>query len=131
MDIGSELHLQGVHPDLVRVVRAASQLPQPFRVICGMRGLEAERRAVATGHSETMHSRHLPGTAGYACAVDVAALEQGQISFALGHELEVFGAIAAQIKAAAAQLQVPLEWGGDWTSLKDWGHFQLPWAQYP
>ena len=39
--------------------------------------------------------------------------------------------IAHAMKAAAAALGVPIEWGGDWKTLKDWGHFQLPWAQYP
>jgi peptidoglycan L-alanyl-D-glutamate endopeptidase CwlK len=43
----------------------------------------------------------------------------------------LYQAIARAMKAAADQLDIPLEWGGDWKALKDWGHFQLPWAQYP
>ena len=30
------------------------------------------------------------------------------------------------MKACAADLGVPLEWGGDWKTLKDGPHFQLP-----
>jgi peptidoglycan L-alanyl-D-glutamate endopeptidase CwlK len=35
------------------------------------------------------------------------------------------------MQSAAKDLNVPLEWGGDWTSLKDGPHFQLPWKDYP
>lgn len=33
--------------------------------------------------------------------------------------------MADAVKAAAAQLNIPVEWGGDWVSLKDGPHFQL------
>jgi len=78
-----------------------------------------------------MHSRHLPNKDGLSCAVDVAALTNGNVNFAPGHEAQVFGQIAKQIKAEANALNIPVEWGGDWHSFKDWGHFQLPWSQYP
>ncbi|EEN5912996.1 M15 family peptidase, partial [Salmonella enterica] len=39
--------------------------------------------------------------------------------------------IAAAFKQASASLGVPVEWGGDWKTLKDGAHFQLPWATYP
>lgn len=139
MDARSEALLAHVHPDLAKVIRSAAQSPQPFEVVYGIRTLAAEAAAVASGHSQTMHSRHLPdkhyATAadpdGLSCAVDVAALVGGQVSFAPGHEQAVFGEIAAQVKDAAEALKIPVEWGGDWVTFKDWGHFQLPWAQYP
>ncbi|MGZ5183590.1 MAG: M15 family metallopeptidase [Caldimonas sp.] len=119
-----------MHPDLVRVIRAASQ-KQPFVVTYGLRTAEAEAEAVRTGHSQTMHSRHLANKEGLACAVDVTPLIDGKLSFAPGHEQQVYGAIAVAIKSAAFALNTPVEWGGDWRSFKDWGHFQLPWASYP
>jgi len=61
----------------------------------------------------------------------VTPLIDGELSFAPGREAEVYGRVAAQIKAAAARLGVPLQWGGDWNRFKDWGHFQLPWLQEP
>lgn len=92
----------------------------------------AEREAVASHHSLTMHSRHLPNKRqGLACAVDVAALIDGQISYAKGREKIVFGQIARQIMGTAKDMNIPIEWGGLWLMLKDWGHFQLPWKQYP
>jgi len=39
--------------------------------------------------------------------------------------------IALAMKAAAAELRMPLEWGGDWTTLRDGPHYQLPWGNYP
>lgn len=131
MDAHSEARLAGVHPDLCRVIRAASQNVQPFVVVQGLRSVADEAKAVATGHSTTMHSRHLPNKQGLACAVDLMAMIAGKGSFAPGREAEVFGRIAEAVKAAAHAEAVPIEWGGDWHSFKDWGHFQLPWAAYP
>lgn len=123
--------LAKVHPDLVAVVKAASQ-DFPFTVVYGIRTLEAQKAAVDSGHSTTMHSRHLPNAHGLACAVDLAALNKdGTINWAKGDEARVYGHLAIEMKAAAARLSVPIEWGGDWVSFKDWGHFQLPWEKYP
>ena len=131
MDDRSEANLAHVHPALANVIRGAAQTPQPFEVTYGIRTLAAEAQAVASGHSQTMHSRHLPNKDGVSCAVDVSPITDGQVNFAPGHEAQVYGQIAVQIKASAAALNIPIEWGGDWHSFKDWGHFQLPWNQYP
>lgn len=142
MDPRSESNLAHVHSDLAKVIRAAAQSPQSFEVTYGIRTEAAEHAAVASGHSQTTHSRHLPQSHENmrACAVDVAALIGGAVSFAPGREPEVFGQIAAQIKAAAKSLNIPIQWGGDaigaWvpgvvSHFRDWGHFQLPWGSYP
>lgn len=142
MDARSEANLAHVHPDLARVMRAAAQSPQPFIVDYGLRTLQAEAAAVASGHSETMHSRHLPDAhyGNVAMAVDVAALVGGQVSFAPGHEQAVFGEIAAQVLEAAKTLGVRIQWGGEpvgaWidgvtSHFRDWGHFQLDPSAYP
>jgi peptidoglycan L-alanyl-D-glutamate endopeptidase CwlK len=131
MDPRSEACLAQVEPDLCTVIRGAAQTPQPFEVTYGIRTLAAEEQAVATGHSQTLDSRHLPDQAGYAAAVDVTPLIDGELSFAPGEEAAVYGQLALQIKASAAAHGVAIEWGGDWQSFKDWGHFQLPWATHP
>jgi len=131
MDPRSERSLAFVHPDLVAIIRETEQLPQAFIVVEGIRTVAQEQHNVDTGHSTTMHSRHLPNAEGLSCAVDVAAIIGGKVSFTPGQEAEVFGAIAAQVKAAAEELGIPVEWGGDWRNFKDWGHFQLPWKEYP
>lgn len=141
MDARSEAIFPHVELDLVRILRFAKQIPQPFVVIQGIRTTTQEALNCLTGHSKTMHSRHFPRSCnGLAAAVDVVALIDGKVSFAEGQEETIFGAISQQIKAAAAALNIPLQWGGDpvgaWvpgqvSHFRDWGHFQLPWKEYP
>jgi peptidoglycan L-alanyl-D-glutamate endopeptidase CwlK len=137
--------LTGVHPDLQRVIRAAAQEPQPFIVIYGLRTLAAEQEALASGHSETLHSRHLAQAHEHdtACAVDVVALTNGEVDFCADSAQrcsDVFGQIADQVQAASDALKVDLQWGGDpvgaWrdgqpSGFRDWGHFQLDPNSYP
>lgn len=126
MDPRSEANLAQVHPDLVKVIRAASQA-QPFIVIHGIRTAAEEAANVAKGVSQTLHSRHLPNEDGFACAIDFACLQQGHISW----DPVLYRNAWGEISAAATSLHVPVQWGGAWTTLKDYGHVQLPWAQYP
>lgn len=127
MDSRSEENLKGVHPDLVKVVRAVWAKRQDFMVIDGLRTAAEEAHNVATGASTTSHSRHLPNKQGLACAIDFAALEGGHITW----NASDYKPIADSFKAAATALSVPIEWGGDWLHFKDLGHVQLPWAKYP
>jgi peptidoglycan L-alanyl-D-glutamate endopeptidase CwlK len=39
--------------------------------------------------------------------------------------------LADEMKAAAKQMRITIEWGGDWKTFKDGPHFQLPWSLYP
>lgn len=128
MDPRSESNLVGVHPDLCAIVRRAAEVsPQPFIVIAGLRTVVAEAKNVADGASQTMHSRHLPDKQGLGCAIDVMADNNGAADW----QAEDYKPIADSMFSAAKQLDLVVEWGGDWKTLKDWGHFQLPWAQYP
>ena len=119
----SKARLQGVNPDLVKVVERAIKLSEiDFTVIEGLRTLERQRKLVDAGASQTMKSRHLTGH-----AVDLAAWVDDQVdwSWPLYHK------IAAAMKQASAQVGVPIEWGGSWKTFPDGPHFQLPWKQYP
>lgn len=131
MDARSESFFAQMEPDLVAVLRAAAQMPQPWVVVYGIRSPAVEAQCVATGHSTTMHSRHIADCKGLAAAADVAALINGKVSFAYGQEQEVFGQIISQIKAAGVSLNIPIECGIDWVTFKDFGHIQLPWKEYP
>lgn len=115
--------LQGVHPDLVRVVKAAIAIsPVDFTVTEGLRTVKRQEQLVAAGASKTMRSRHLTGH-----AVDVAPIIAGQIRW----DWPPFHEIAAAMKAAALAEGVPITWGGDWKTFKDGPHFELSHAAYP
>ena len=115
--------LEGVHPDLVRVMKRAIELtPVDFVVLEGLRTLATQRKYVASGASKTMRSRHLTGH-----AVDIAPWVSGKVSW----HWPLYHQIAPAVKQAAAEVGVPIEWGGDWRSFKDGPHWQLPWKQYP
>jgi peptidoglycan L-alanyl-D-glutamate endopeptidase CwlK len=133
LDDRSVQRLDGVHPDLVVVVNKAAELTDtPFMVVEGLRDLERQKKLVAAGASTTMRSRHLTGH-----AVDLAAFidMDGSGDFTKGDNIRwdwpLALKIAAVMKTAAFQLNIPLEWGGDWVSFKDGPHFQLPWHEYP
>ena len=113
-------NLSGVHPDLVSVVKRAIELTeQDFLVLEGVRHWERQKQLVAQGKSQTMNSRHLTGH-----AVDLAP-------YPLSWDWEYFYPIADAMKQAAEELEVDLEWGGDWESFKDGPHWQLSWRSYP
>lgn len=119
----SRTRLKGVHPDLVRVVEQAIELtPVDFTVLEGLRTPERQAKLVAAGASQTLRSRHLTGH-----AVDLGAWVDGQVRW----DWPLYHKIADAMKAAAKELRVPLEWGGDWRTFKDGPHFQLPWKEYP
>jgi hypothetical protein len=113
-------NLSGVHPDLVAVVKLAiSKTTQDFTVLEGIRNINRQRELVKAGKSTTMNSRHLTGH-----AVDLAP-------WPISWEWEGFYPIADAMKAAAEELDVNLEWGGDWKSFPDGPHFQLSRKTYP
>lgn len=119
----SENNLKGVNADLVKIVRRALQLsPVDFGITEGLRTVERQRQLVAAGKSQTMNSRHISGH-----AVDVFAYPTSAGSW----EWKYYEQIATAFKQAAKELNIPVEWGGDWKTLKDGPHFQLPHAKYP
>lgn len=117
----SRAKLQGVHPDLVKVVERAIQISEvDFKVICGLRTVAEQKILVKTGKSKTMRSRHLTGH-----AVDIVPLP---IQW---NDLGPFRKVMAAMKKAAKELKVDLECGGDWKTFKDFPHYQLTWKSYP
>lgn len=116
--------LVGVHPDLVAVVKLAIQRTAvDFTVVEGVRTDAQQREYVARGASKTMASYHLPQADGFGHAVDLAPLVGGGIPW---NDWQAFADLASVVKACAAELGVPVEWGGDWKSFKDGPHFQIP-----
>lgn len=123
-----EARLQGVHPDLAKVVRLASDKCK-FRVIEGLRDIARQRELVASKKSKTMNSRHLTGH-----AIDVIAIGDDGIAT---YDMEDLTRVATAIREAAKECGVKVEWGaaakygGDFATFNDSPHFQLPWKTHP
>lgn len=119
-------NLEGVHPDLVEVVKKAGELCDAegidFILTDGCRTIEEQREFVRTGKSKTMHSRHLGGF-----AIDYVGLVRGRVTY----DVDIMTRIAGCFKHAAERLRIPIVWGGDWVSFKDTPHIQLTAERYP
>ena len=135
-------NLNGVHPDLIKVVELAlsSYTKEDFMVIEGVRSVARQRSLVRKGASKTMNSRHINGM-----AVDLAWWKDGGVSWRTdniksfytldhGDDYEGYQAIGVAMLTAAEELGIPLRWGGDWDgdgqhtdhTFLDWVHFELP-----
>lgn len=115
--------LEGVHPDLVAVVkRTITVTPIDFTVLEGLRTMDRQRQLMRQGATRTLNSRHLTGH-----AVDIAPFIDGEVSWHWPH----YHTLAPAVKQAARELNITLEWGGDWRSFKDGPHWQLSWKTHP
>ena len=119
--------LEGVHPDLVRVVKRAITLtPQDFLVTEGVRTPERQRELYAQGRSKpgrkvtwTLNSNHFKKADGYGHAVDLCPFPVDW------NDTRKFAEIAKAMKAAAKAEGVPVVWGGDWRTNRDSPHYEL------
>jgi peptidoglycan L-alanyl-D-glutamate endopeptidase CwlK len=135
----SLLRLEGVHPDLVRVVKTAAALSDlDFTVLEGLRTVERQKQLVNQGASRTMNSRHITGH-----AVDLGALIDGSVRWDWGLYLK----LGEVMRAASLAEKIPIRWGGTWKllsaiegpitskilsrSFPDGPHFEIPKASYP
>ncbi len=104
-------NLDGVHPDLIDVVELAIKLTEKdFSVLEGVRSKDRQAQLVAEGKSQTMNSRHITGH-----AVDL-------IPYPVSWEWDEFFPIADAMIDAAATLDTPIRWGGNWGvhDLRSW-----------
>ena len=111
-------NLEGVHPDLVAVVKRAIEITEAdFVVIEGLRTKERQRELVATKKSRTMNSRHLTGH-----AVDIAP-------YPITWEKSAFVPVVEAMRKAAEELGVDVTHGYDWGW--DSPHHELDRKTYP
>lgn len=113
--------LNGVHPDLVKVVKRAIEITErDFVVTEGLRNITRQKALYNQGATRTMNSRHLTGH-----AVDLVPIDEtGKITW---EWKPYYFEVEKAMKAAAKELGVKIEWGGDWKTFKDGPHYQLPW----
>jgi peptidoglycan L-alanyl-D-glutamate endopeptidase CwlK len=115
--------LEGVHPDLVRVVKKAAAMSSlDFTVLEGLRTPARQKQLYDQGATKTMNSRHITGH-----AVDLAPMLGGTVRW----DWPLYHQLAEVVKAAAKAENVPIQWGGDWRTFKDGPHWELPWKAYP
>lgn len=131
---GSLKALEGVHPDLVKVMQAAiKETPVDFTITDGVRTTAQQKALYAKGRTAKgsivtnadgviKKSNHQPKSDGYGHAVDLYPYIDGKIDFNDTKSLEI---IAAHIKATAKCLGVKIGWGGDWKGAWDKPHFEL------
>lgn len=111
--------MKGVKPELVLVAsRALAYSQLDFGISSGLR-TEAEQRAlVQKGASRTMKSRHLTGDAIDFYVIDPAT---HQVTW----DFEKYVIVSNAFKKAAKELNIDIEWGGDFRTFKDGPHIQL------
>lgn len=111
--------LEGVHPNLVALVKDAIQTTrEDFAVHEGLRSLETQKDYYNRGVSKTLASKHLKQPDGFGHAVDLVPYVNGILRW----EWPLIYPIAASMQAASIRLGIPLRWGGCWSKqMKDYG----------
>ena len=115
-------HLEGVHPDLVKVAKRAAELAAQagleFQITEGLRSVARQKELVAAHASKTMRSRHLTGD-----AFDFVPVV-GDICW----KWPAFWPIVKLIEQAAGQCGIEVECGARWHDFPDGPHVQRPWG---
>ena len=131
--------LEGLHPDLVRVVKKAADMSDlDFTVLEGLRSVDRQKQLMKQGATRTMNSRHITGH-----AVDLGAMVGGSVRW----DWALYLKLAEVVRIAASRENVPIRWGGTWKllsdiqgpitakilsrSFPDGPHFELPRSVYP
>ena len=103
--------LEGVHPDLVRVVKKAAALSDlDFTVLEGLRTVERQKQLMKQGATRTMNSRHITGH-----AVDLGAMIGGTVRW----DWALYIKLAEVMRSASISENAPIRWGGTWKLLSD------------
>jgi len=116
-------NLKGIHPDLRKVADRAIEISKvDFIITDGLRTLKEQREFVRKGASKTMKSRHL-----YGLAIDFVAIVANKVTY----KVSAMRTVSEAFKAAARELGIEIEWGGDWKKFQDTPHIQLSKKKYP
>ena len=133
----SRERLEGVRPSLIALIEYSLEhkdCPYDFGIPRDG-GLRTERRQAelyskgrgAGGKIVTYvdgfrkKSKHQAKSDGYGHAFDIYGIDKGTATWSPS----ILKQIAEHIKKCAVELEINIEWGGDWTSFKDMPHFQL------
>ena len=132
---GSLKTLQGLHPNLVKVItEAIKDTPVDFTCTDGVRTTAEQQALYAKGRTKAggivtkvdgviKKSNHQIKADGFGHAVDLYPYVDGRVDF--NDDGEHLTAIATHIKATARRLGIKIGWGGDWKGSWDKPHFEL------
>jgi peptidoglycan L-alanyl-D-glutamate endopeptidase CwlK len=114
--------LDGVHPDLVAVVKRAIELTDvDFGVTYGVRTLEEQEKLYNSGRSQTMKSKHLIQDTGYSHAVDLVAYDGSDVVW----EINVYDNICDDTAEDAMNAYIDLRRSQGRRPFIDGPHFEL------
>lgn len=128
--------LDTCHPKLRKIAYLGlERSPYDISIIHGWRDEELQNTLVESGVSRTpwpysAHNQVNGKGKPRSLAFDCAPWVEGTIPWG---ETHIFAVVAGVLMAAAAELDTPVQWGGDWDgdgmtndqTLMDWGHLQL------
>lgn len=133
----SRKRLEGVRPELIKLVEYSlnhKDCPYDFGIprYGGLRTVEDQQELYAKGRTKSgrivtytdgikRKSNHQMKSDGYGHAFDIYGLVDGSPTWSP----KVLEKIASHIKKCAEELNINIEWGGDWKKFRDMPHFQL------
>ncbi|HAY3545181.1 hypothetical protein CMU30_13785 [Elizabethkingia anophelis] len=129
-------NLDGVHPNLVKVMKAAIvNSPVDFTITEGVRTLKRQQELYAQGRTKPgikvtnadgikNKSNHQAKADGFGHAVDLYPFFLGQVQVNHKDTIKNLKLIADHVKKVAKELGIGITWGGDWKFV-DCPHFEL------
>ena len=129
--------LCGVHPDLVKVLHEAiKNTPVDFTIVSGVRTTEQQKELYAQGRTKPgpkvtnadgvrNKSNHQAKSDGWGHAVDLYPYYNGSVQVTDAQVVPKLKVIADHIIKTAKGMGINISWGGAWTSLRDYPHFEL------
>lgn len=119
----SKAALAQAHPELQRLFAEVIK-EIDCKVLDATRGKAAQELAFNKGNSKA-HFGESPHNYVPAIALDVVPWPLDW------DDLKSFRALGKVVKAKAVELDIPISWGGDWKSFKDYPHYELsPWRTW-
>ncbi|MDV3661621.1 hypothetical protein CMU70_14295 [Elizabethkingia anophelis] len=129
-------NLDGVHPNLVKVMKMAIvNSPVDFTITEGVRTLKRQQELYAQGRTKPgikvtnadgikNKSNHQAKADGFGHAVDLYPFFLGQVQVNHKDTIKNLKLISEHIKKVAKELGIGITWGGDWKFV-DPPHFEL------
>ena len=119
--------MDGVHPDLIAVVKRAIELtPFDFGITEGVRTLDRQQELLKTGKSTTLKSRHLIQDDGNSHAIDFVVYVDGSVTW----EVSYYRKVVQAFVTAAIEKGVQINSGVLWRTFVDGPHIELNPAYY-